>query len=817
MKNKNFFFLTIILLLVSVLTTAQTVNPYADFAPEELKKNKDYARNFNPGNYNTKILYNCMIDMLNAARKQYSFTAPFKHDIKLDSTAQMQADYQAVKNEKTELNNAPYKTLNFRLKKYGLSQQGVELVTKAKAHMGTSEYSYYDLCLELIRPVLKNLKTAKVLLDKQYTYVGFGFETDEFMRTMYASYILGNDYIFLPFKPLPGDKTLPYTKGKAGMNSFDERICRKCSDDISLEALSGYISRKGDDIILSCDDHKTLRRMIGKEGDAIVLDFVQHSQYECGKTNMVDHDLNHRGFVTKPIVFAKILEANEMTDKKSTRLTAKIATVPQEIDSDADFDMNIIVLKEGKYACRTVMKKNIEIKNADYEEKVNFLKDETTVKSAGDWVISPEDAVIEFSIPFTSQKLDYKFSDFDTVFSRLDRPAHKINKVEIVAHNSLNYAGDATQSKNQKRRAESIAKAFTSAYPGIQTEIRYDDSWEEFKKDIVYSEEYYDLALGTKEEAIKKLKENNGRTAKAVEEYLVKHRFARIVLHITYQTDGVKEQEYAVFKFNQALENKNLPLAMSIQRYIIKQVEDKEYTSSAASQMVIPENKAHQPFLINKLYLQYLAVPKMTDKIASDMKKVYALDNTNQIAGFNINVAELYTYSFSEIADITKMQTAVDRLYTLPQLPKEKVNSLNLEWQFKIIDYLTSRPSTLETANLLTATYTKIKTIRNPKLDSWQNAYKLASYFVKNNDYLFALELMDPFLEDGSITEDFLFSYVSIGAHRPETYMSGLFTQSVGMASLKNVQRLCAMFDKLPISVFDNLDVKQTVCKTCNR
>lgn len=199
------------------------------------------------------------------------------------------------------------------------------------------------------------------------------------------------------------------------------------------------------------------------------------------------------------------------------------------------------------------------------------------------------------------------------------------------------------------------------------------------------------------------------------------------------------------------------------------------------------------------------------------MRKVYALDNTNQTAGFNINVAELYTYSFSEIADITKMQTAIDRLYTLPQLPKEKVNSLNLEWQFKIIDYLTSRPSTLEIANLLTATYTKIKTIRNPKLDSWQNAYKLASYFVKNNDYLFALELMDPFLEDGSITEDFLFSYVSIGAHRPETYMSGLFTQSVSMASLKNVQRLCAMFDKLPISVFDNLEVKQTVCKTCNR
>ena len=123
----------------------------------------------------------------------------------------------------------------------------------------------------------------------------------------------------------------------------------------------------------------------------------------------------------------------------------------------------------------------------------------------------------------------------------------------------------------------------------------------------------------------------------------------------------------------------------------------------------------------------------------------------------------------------------------------------------------------MENTTLLATTFAKIKEIRNPKLDSWQNAYKLASYFIKKHDYLYALSLMDPFLDDPTISEDFIMSYVSIAAHREQTYMSSLFTEAVKIAYEKNPTRLCAIFDKVPYCVMENADVKEILCKNCDR
>ena len=220
-----------------------------------------------------------------------------------------------MENEKTDINVAPYKTVFYRLKKYGLSHRGIEIVTKGRATMGIQEYSYFDLCMELIAPIMKNVKLAKQLLDKQYTYMGFSCEPDEFSKTMYASIILGNDRTFQVFKSSVMDNNLPISKGKGGLGYYDESICKKCLDDQSLELLSEYITvDKEGNVYLECDDSKLLRKMIGKEGDGIVLDFIMMSQYDC-QDMVIDNDKIFRGTVTKPITFDKIIEANEIDDK----------------------------------------------------------------------------------------------------------------------------------------------------------------------------------------------------------------------------------------------------------------------------------------------------------------------------------------------------------------------------------------------------------------------------------------------------------------------------------------------------------------------
>ncbi len=91
------------------------------FNPEALKSNKNYVKNFAPNNFSHKILYECMVDMVNAAREQYAFQPAMKTDIRLDSTASYQAIYEASKEEKTVEGLAPYRTTEQRLKKYGPS------------------------------------------------------------------------------------------------------------------------------------------------------------------------------------------------------------------------------------------------------------------------------------------------------------------------------------------------------------------------------------------------------------------------------------------------------------------------------------------------------------------------------------------------------------------------------------------------------------------------------------------------------------------------------------------------------------------------
>lgn len=816
--KKSTLFCMIMLLIVSNITFAQTENPYLSFDPSSLKENAKYTKNFAPNNYDEKVLYNCFTDMVNLARKEYRFLETMKHDIRLDSTAQFQADYQASKDEKTEDNVAPFRTTYYRLRKYNCAGNGAELIAKVKAYLGEAEYSYYDLCLNIMQSVFKNVKTAEVLLDKQYTYLGFGYNTDVLMKSMYVSIILGNDRTFNLYKPAVGEKDVPFTKMQAGLKFYDDKICKKCAAEPGLEALSDYVSvRKDGSVYITCDDYKGLKKLIGKEGDAIVLDFVQHSQYDCENAS-VDYDLNHRGFVTKPITFEKMLEANENANLKSGKLIAKLTDLPETIEMSADYDVLILVLKEGNRVCRTIIPKCVETKNAAYDEKINFLKDSIGIKSKGEWVAAQETGEFSISFPYELKKTDYTSASFDSLLQNVNVPEYTINKIEIIAHNSPNYYKDANYQKIQVKRADFLKKDLLARYPGTEITVSYDYCWDFFKKSIVQNAEYYDYSFMSLDEVAYQLK-NDSWAVKALDSgYLAPCRYYEIKYYVTYPIDTKdKEQSFAIWKFNNALTEKNKGLAMSIENYIISQVEKGNYSARLLDNMKIPFKKEYQTLLNNRLYMKYYEASKLNKEMADEMMKIFNLNPTNVLLTFNNTVCEVFQTPIKTTADITKIQADIDKLYAVAGMPKDRVNSLNMEFQLKVINYLDTVPVNTETAALSTATFAKIKEIRNPKMDSWKNAYKLASYFAKKYDYTYALSLMDPFLDDMTISEDFIFSYVSLAAHREQTYMSSLFAKAVKLASEKNAARLCGLFDKLPYCVLENEEVKSIVCKSCNR
>ncbi|MCL2168179.1 MAG: hypothetical protein FWH59_03515 [Lentimicrobiaceae bacterium] len=359
LKRKVSLFFLIILLFSNYLCFSQSNVSYLDWITENSENYKNFQKNFNPIKYDPTIVKNCFIQMVNDIRGKLFGCTPFVNLQDLDSVAFMQAEFQVTKDKLTAINEAPFQYTAQRLKKYGFTMQGNEVVAKAKAHQGDNDYSYYDLCVELIKPLLKTASAIPNFLSPQYTIYGFACGTNRSMNSLYISLVLGNDLTIQVFNSVASkQKDLPMSRGFAGLKHYDEVICKKCADDYTLEQIYDmiYCDENGD-VFLQSDDAKWVKKMLTKAGNAIVLDFIQKEQYNC-RVPQVDHNKPFRGMVSKPLAMDKILAAND-SSAKSNLFHAKIGSIPPQIELDKEIDINILLLSGKKVVCRTLIKKNV--------------------------------------------------------------------------------------------------------------------------------------------------------------------------------------------------------------------------------------------------------------------------------------------------------------------------------------------------------------------------------------------------------------------------------------------------------------------------
>jgi hypothetical protein len=511
------------------------------------------------------------------------------------------------------------------------------------------------------------------------------------------------------------------------------------------------------------------------------------------------------------------MSTNESEDK--LKVKSIIAKVPESIDLDDEFFVNVLYVKDEKVVCRTIFKKAIEAHNVKSNDKVNFMIDEKSIPVVGEWVAVSEKSSYDIKIPFTNpNKNSFTLAEIDSIITNANPnlPPFRIESIEVIACNSIDQLNNTTLQKNLKTKAESIKKALMTKYPGMPITTSVGDSWSQFQSEIVNVEEFFDISFMSKEEAIKKLKENNNEIAKKLEkDILSKQRYAKIVFHVSFLIDGANEQEFVTYKFNQAIEQKNLAMAMSIQQYIVRQMEFQRFKNFNVEKLYVPETKQFIPFLTNNLYMQYYAAPTMEDKIQIKTKRVFNMDPKNPVSIFNMTVVDALGKPLENNAQILKIQTDIDKLYTLPSLPQDRINNLNMEFQIKILEYLKTVPKNSENATLNVATYAKIKAIRNPVMDSWEAAYKLANIFIKGNDYDYAIDIMTPFIDNPKISEDFLFAYISLTGYKEEFFMSSLFTNAVKIAEKRNPKYLCVLLNKLTPCIYDNAEVRKLSCDFC--
>ena len=359
-RKTSWLILLFTLLFCNNLCFSQSGNSVIDIITENSNNYKKFQKNFNPLKYDPVILKSCFIAMINDIRQQLYGCEVFTNLKMLDSVATMQAEYQVLKDKLTDINEAPFQYTAQRLKQYGFTVQGAEFVAKAKAHQGDNDYSYYDVCIELLKPLFKVASSMPPILSPQYTIYGFACGIDKNYRSVYISFVVGNDLTNQVFNSVTSkQKDLPITKGNAGLSFYNETICKKCTEDNSLEQIYDMIYwDENGDVFLQHDDAKYVKKLLTKAGNAIVLDFIQKEQYNC-RVPQVDHNKPFRGIVAKPIAIDKILAANDSTPK-SNLFHAKIGAIPPQIELTKAIDVNILLLSGKKVVCRTLIKKNIE-------------------------------------------------------------------------------------------------------------------------------------------------------------------------------------------------------------------------------------------------------------------------------------------------------------------------------------------------------------------------------------------------------------------------------------------------------------------------
>lgn len=328
-------------------------------------------------------------------------------------------------------------------------------------------------------------------------------------------------------------------------------------------------------IYLNYNNLRYLKKLLVRPKDGFAIDVVQFAQYEKDNYNILDNNLQSKGIMQKPIyrdnIFSKNLIKFDKTAKKKAivnKLKLLVGTLPSGIKGD--YELNLIVVSEGR-VCKTILRSWV----SNGEQSSSTPLDMIVIPEAESSKVPAfeprsETSILNFIIPFEKGKSEFKQEDVKPFVDAMQEPDFNIEGLYIYAYSSIE--GDSLgNSKLQRKRGESITSVLqlmqkTKLKPIIMT----NDSWALFQMEMEDGKYDY-LTKMTKHQAIKAI---NSKLSlqKELEPTLAKQRFAQIVMDVTYDISGTKEEKFAYLKFNQAVRQENYKLAYKIMDFIYLKV-----------------------------------------------------------------------------------------------------------------------------------------------------------------------------------------------------------------------------------------------------
>jgi outer membrane protein OmpA-like peptidoglycan-associated protein len=697
------------------------------------------------------------------------------------------------------------------LVKAGGTKKGEEVAMLAPVSKGRDNYKTAEVAKVIWTRWENNKKDKEVLLKAQYMLIGIKCELQKDGKKVLATAVFGGYDSFNTGAKMKKELAVPFNTKSKKLLSPDVKSCKSCEKWKNYDILQKGLKVENGKIYLEYANLKDLKRLLKKTKDGLAVDVVQRAQYEKENYNIVDNNFQNKGImgkvITKDQVFAKNLVKPDPKAKKKVKINKlKIEMGKFNPKITGPYELNLIVVQDG-HVCKTVTRSYLEKGDQESSTPVGIIPADSTVGLKPAFEPKSESSILNFTIPFEKNKSEFKPEDVAPFIKALNEPDFLIDGLYIYAYSSIE--GDANaNAKLQRKRAESVTKVLQSMQQNkITPNIETRDSWNLFELEMEDGK-YSDLVKMGKEKAIKKI--NSDRAlVEELEPILAKQRFAQMVMDVTYDISGDKEQKFTTVSFNRAIKANKMSQAYKIMEYASTQKIAKKYSEDVLDSFKIPENPQFINLLNNRAYYNYIANSSIVDEDDyAEFKRLEKIDAANDVVRFNRIFCSIKLDSTIGTKEQQgKMQQEIDALYKT-KIKKKLVDGINIEWQFKIIESL----DTTDGAEVqIEACIAKIKGFYDFKEASWQNALKLAYVFTRGKDYKFSSTVLEPFLKVENVSEDLLFSYISIASHLPEKFYSRTFSDALHKAKERNPERYCKLFGDpyMSFQVLDNPNAKK--------
>ncbi|WP_317900191.1 CAP domain-containing protein [Aurantibacillus circumpalustris] len=761
------------------------------------------------GKFRTESLPRVLLNELNRFRISKGLDTLEMSEM-LQSAAEISSQAMADNDsEKTDRKTA----LKF-LKYVNATSKGEELVMKGVISKGREDFSTEDVAKVIYNRWENNLKDLPVVTNPKYSLVGIVGTIDEDGEKVYVSAFFGGYDIKNGGVIYKDQLEVPFNNKSKSLKPVEPKACKTCERWRNYDLLQKGLYVSDNKIYLRYPNAKDLRRFLKKEKDGLAVDIVQRSQFIAGDYNIVDNNLLNKGIMSKVLYKEALFKKNLLItkDKKANRKIKGIEVLLGKFDPKitGPYELNLLVIQNG-VLCKTVTRGYNENATIESNTPIGLLPIQNSKGLKPAFEPRNESSIVNFIIPFEKNKAEFKQVDIEPFIKAMNEPDFIIDGLYIYAYASIE--GDSlANSKLQRKRAESVVTVLQGMQNNkINPTIQTKDSWGLF---LLENEDgkYADIVNLGKNKAIERIN-GDKKLLEELEPILAKERFAQIIMDVTYDVSGLKEEKFTTVSFNRAAKANNSKLAYKIMEFINRRVGEGKYAASIYDSLKIIDSPKNTGLLNNQIYYSYLANNSVTDEDDKTFDKLLISEPSNPILQYNKVFCQLkLDSSAGNAAHQSEVQQTINNLYG--KLDSNYVNGLNIEWQFKIMETLDTLPNS---EVQMDACIARIKQFYNIKDATWQNALKLASVFSRVKDYNYAATLLEPYLKAANVNENLVFMYISLASRVQEKYYSRTFAKAMEIAKNKNQERYCKLIGEpfMTFQVLENPEVKRVYNSSC--